>query len=71
MVNPLISECAKREKECQELIEEVKERTKSLKIIFAMIRSPKMCDLMYKEERKRFTKDKLKKMNESAVMTLR
>ena len=54
MVRPLIAEVTKREKENQELIQQAKERKKNLKIMYAMIRSPKMCDLVYKEERKRF-----------------
>ena len=71
MIKPLIEETSKREKECQELIHEVKERTKNLKILFAMIRSPKMCDLVYKEERKQYTKEKVKLLSDNAILTLR
>ena len=53
---PLINEAVKREKESQELEKELKERTKNLKILFALIRSPKMCNLFYKEERRRWEK---------------
>ena len=68
---PLIAECTKRETECQMLRHEVKERTKNLKILFAMIRSPKMCDLVYKEERKQYTKEKVKLLSDNAILTLR
>ena len=37
---------------------------KSLKILFAMIRSPKLCNLMFKEERKRYSKLELEKLYE-------
>ena len=67
----MIAEVAKREEECQELLLQVKERTKNLKIVFSMIRSPKMCDLFYKEDRKRYTKDMLRQMDDNAVFTLR
>ena len=46
-------------------------REKNLKILFAMIRSPKICDLVYKEERKQYTKDKLKEMHDNAILSLR
>ena len=55
IVKPLIAECSKRELEIQRLQEEVKSRTKNLKILFAITKSPKMSDLVYKAERKRFT----------------
>ena len=71
VVQPLINECSKREEEVQRLQEEVKQRTKSLKILFAVTKSPKMSDLVYKAERKRFTKDKLQQIYEQAVTTLR
>ena len=68
---PLVAECTKRENQCQNMFQEVTERTKSLKILFAMIRSPKICDLVYKTERKRLTAENFKAMQESAVLTLR
>ena len=71
VVRPLIEECSKREAECQKLNQAVVERTKSLKILFAITKSPKMSDLVYKEERKRFTEEKLQEMSEKAVLTLR
>ena len=55
VVKPLIAEVTKREKESQILHREVRERTKNLKILFAMIRSPQMCNLFHKTERKRFS----------------
>ena len=45
--------------------------TKNMKLLFAMIRSPKMCDIVYKAERKRFAHDKLKKLRDDAYQTLR
>ena len=71
VVKPLIEQCSKREKECQRLNKEVIERTKSLKILFAITKSPKMSDLVYKAERKRFTKEKLKEIDDKAILTLR
>ena len=70
-MKPLIAECSKRELEIQRLQEEVKSRTKNLKILFAITKSPKMSDLVYKAERKRFTQEKMKQIHESAILTLR
>lgn len=50
---------------------EVVERTKSLKILFAITKSPKMSDLVYKAERKHFSKQKLQEISDKAVLTLR
>ena len=36
-----------------------------------MIRSPKMCDLIQKAERRYLSKERLKKVKENAVLTLR
>ena len=36
-----------------------------------MIRSPKLCDLIYKTERKRYNEDKLREIHEKSVFTLR
>ena len=55
MVKPLLTECMKREKETTEKSNFAEDAKKSLKILFAMIKSPKLCDLMFKEERKRYT----------------
>ena len=71
VVMPLVAECAKREKQLQEMFKELSERTKSLKIVYAMIRSPRMCDLLYKAERKKFSADRIKAMQDRAVSTLR
>lgn len=60
VVKPLIEECSKREKERQFLLNEIKERTKNLKILYSMIKSPKMCDLLYKAEQKHISKERLK-----------
>ena len=44
---------------------------KNLKILFAITKSPKMSDLVYKSERKRFTAEKLREMDDHAILTLR
>ena len=44
---------------------------KSLKILFAITKSPKMSNLVYKAERRRFTQDKLKEISDKAILTLR
>ena len=68
---PLLEECAKREKECQKLRKEFSERTKSLKILFSMIRSPLICDMVYKSERRRLTPAEIKRSDQQSVFTLR
>ena len=50
---------------------EIQEKTKSLKILYAMIKSPKMCELYQNAERKHLTAERLKSAAESAVYTLR
>ena len=71
IVKPLIAECTKREKEIQRLDEELIAKTKNLKILFAITKSPKMSNLVYKAERKRFTEEKLKQIDDHAILTLR
>ena len=44
---------------------------KSLKILYAMIKSPKMCNMLHKAERKRYSAEQLKQVNDSAILTLR
>lgn len=48
VVIPLIEECSKREEERQKLIASELELKKNLKILFAVLKSPKMCDLFQK-----------------------
>ena len=36
-----------------------------------MIKSPKMCDMLQKAERKYLTKERLKQVTENAILTLR
>ena len=67
----MIEQCSKRESECQFLRSEIADRTKSLKILYAMLRSPKMCDLFFKSEKKRHSQEALKKLNDAAILTLR
>lgn len=71
IVLPVIEEVTKREIENQKLLSEVKDRTINLKILFAMIRSPKMCDLLHKTERRRFTQEKLEELTQQSVFLLR
>ena len=47
------------------------ERTKNLKILFAITKSPKMSNLVYQAERKRVSAEKQKKIQDEAIMTLR
>ena len=68
---PLVDQCAKREKQCQILHKEVTERTRNLKLLFAMIRSPNLCDMVYKTERRRYSKEKLKELREESINNLR
>ena len=71
IVNPLIKECTRREEYCQWMREQLDAKTKSLKILYAMIRSPKLCDMLQKAERKYLTQERLKQVQESAILTLR
>ena len=56
VAKPLIVEISKREKEIIDLQKEVKERTINLKILFSMIKSPKMCSIVHRTQSKLFTK---------------
>jgi len=58
VVRPMIEEVSKREVENLNLIAEIRERTKNLNILFAIIRSPKMCDILQKIEKKRESQEK-------------
>ena len=71
VVKPLVDECVKREKENLRIRAALQERQSNLKILYAMIRSPKLCDMMYKAERKRFEKEQLEKINQESIHTLR
>ena len=68
---PLIAECTKREKESQLLNGEVKHRTINLKVMFAMMSSPKLCDLFYKAQRRKYEKDQLQAVLDNHIETLR
>ena len=71
VVKPLLSECMKRDYETKTKRGAVADMKKSLKILFAMIKSPKLCDLMFKAERKRYNKKQLEKLHEQSVLVLR
>ena len=71
VVKPLIEQCSKREEHCQWMRDQLQEKQKSLKILYAMVRSPKMCDMLQKAERKYLTKERLKQVTENAIHTLR
>ena len=47
------------------------DRTKNLKILFAITKSPKMSSLVYQAERKRISAEKQKKIQDEAILTLR
>ena len=51
--------------------EEVTQRTKNLKILFAITKSPKLSDLVFQAERKRIEAKKLQEMQDDAILTLR
>ena len=61
-MKPLKLEVLKLQNEITQLRLQVSARTQNLKILYAMIRSPKMCDLVYKTERKRLTEENFKKL---------
>lgn len=42
-----------------------------MKIVYAMIKSPKMCDMLYKAEKKWQSAERFKQNQESAILTLR
>ena len=71
VVKPLIEEVTKREVENIKLREQLRDRTKSLKIMFSMLRSPKLCELVYKTERRKYTDEKLKEMQREHTFLLR
>lgn len=71
MVKPMLDELLRREKENRKMHQDITLRQLNIKILFSMIRSPKLCDLMYKAERKQYEKDKLDKIHEQCVLTLR
>lgn len=58
-MKPLIAECVKREKELKQMEVDIKDRQFNLKIIYAIIRSPILCDMFHKEERKRYEQEQL------------
>ena len=59
MTKPLIANAHRQESELVRFKMEIKERTKNLKILFAMIRSPKMSNMVFKAERVRLTQKEL------------
>ena len=71
VVRPLINEVAKRDDEITKLKNEILDRTKSVKIMFAMMRSPKMCEMFQKNDRNRYDEEKLKELRQNAIHTLR
>lgn len=71
IVKPLIEECSMREKEIHRLKREIVERTRNLKILFAITKSPKMCNIIYKAERRRVTAEQMKAIDDRAILTLR
>ena len=44
---------------------------KHLRTLQAMLQSPKMCDLYFKADQKRMSKERLKEKNDEAILHLR
>ena len=44
---------------------------KNLKIIYAMIRSPHLCNLVHRTERQNYEKEQLDKIYKQSIFTLR
>ena len=68
---PLLEECMKREKEVKDVTNFATQVQRSLKILFSMIKSPKLCDMFFKAERKRFTEAQIEKIHEQSILVLR
>lgn len=47
------------------------ERQINIKILFSVIRSPLLCNVFYKTERKLYEKEKLDSINQQCVLTTR
>ena len=68
---PLIEEVTKREEERQKLLDNSIELKRQIKILLAMLKSPKMCDLFFKFEKKNQSEEMFKKSQDDAIFTLR
>ena len=62
---------SKREEERQALLKKQVDLRKYIKILIAMLKSPKMCDLFFKYEKKNKYEQMFKKMQDDAIFTLR
>ena len=62
---------AEKETICKEISERDTKQKKYLKIMQAMLRSPKMCDLFQKAELQRLSAEEAKRANAKAVLELR
>ena len=61
----------KREKDNQKMRDDIGTRQLNLKILFAIIRSPMLCDMFHKEERKRFETEQIEKRLQESIHILR
>ena len=59
-----------REQEKIALKGEIEQLQKSLKLIYAVVRLPKLCTLMHQTERKRLTEKEIERQNKSAVKVI-
>ena len=48
-----------------------RQMAKHLRTLQAMLQSPKMCDLYFKADQKRMSKERLKEKNDNAILHLR
>ena len=71
IVPPLVQQVALREKENMELKAQNKQIQYGLKMLHAVIRSPKLSDLYAKEERKHMTAQQITQANKEAFKKLR
>ena len=71
VVRPLILQVKDREAQNQELLKEVRDLKKNLKMMHAVIRTPKLVDLFHKTERKRMTEKDIVKADQTAHLNLR
>ena len=71
IVPPLIEQVTLRQKEIDKLTEDNKTLQKNLKMLHAIIRSPKLCDIYSKQEQRLMTQQQIAKANHEAYLKLR
>jgi len=63
VVLPLLKQNKERSEESAQLKEEVSKVTKNLKMLHSVVRTPILCDLFHKMERKKLKKEEIEKAN--------